>query len=169
MCLDICNRSNIFADIKSNANLLCPLQPCVHIFIHFFTDGADFDHLAIQGGSPSPFDRSLATKVAINDRSLKSFWLQMLDNHKHIFHYTDFYQTRVRSLVMLVTNWLTNWLTHSVTFSRLDGCEWCQLPGDVVTVFWVRKWWCNLSSAGEGRQILDRWSDRDNILSKFCM
>ena len=46
--------------------------------------------LAIQGGSPSPFDRSLATKVAINDGSLKSFWLQMLDNRKHIFHYTDF-------------------------------------------------------------------------------
>ena len=22
---------------------------------------------------------------------------------------------------------LTNWLTHSVTFSRLDGFEWCQL------------------------------------------
>ena len=46
--------------------------------------------LAIQGGSPSPFDRSLATKVAINDGSLKSFWLQMMDNCKHIFHYTDF-------------------------------------------------------------------------------
>ena len=46
--------------------------------------------LAIQGGSPSPFDRSLATKVPINDGSLKSFLLQMLDNCKHIFHYTDF-------------------------------------------------------------------------------
>ena len=70
---------------------------------------------------------------------------------------------------MLVTNSLTNWLTHSVTCSRLDGCEWCQLPGDVVIVFWVRKWLCNLSSAGKGRQTLDRWSDRDNILFRFCM
>ena len=78
---------------------------------------------------------------------------------------TNFYRTRVRSLVMLVTNWLT----HSVTFSRLDGCEWCQLPGDVLAVFWVGKWLCNLSTAGKGRQTLDRWSDRDNILFRFCM
>ena len=41
---------------------------------------------------------------------------------------------------------VTNWLTHSVTFSRLDGCEWCQLPGDVVTVFWVGKWFWSWSS-----------------------
>ena len=40
----------------------------------------------------------------------------------------------------------------SVTFRRHDGCEWCQLPGDVVTVFWVGKWLCNLSKAGKGRQ-----------------
>ena len=91
MCLDICNRSNIFADIKSNANLLCPLHSYFHPFLLLMVQILTI--LAIQGGSPSPFDRSLATKVAINDGSLKSFWLQMLDNRKHIFHYTDFYLT----------------------------------------------------------------------------
>ena len=28
---------------------------------------------------------------------------------------------------------VTHSLSHSVAFSRLDGCEWCQLPADVVT------------------------------------
>ena len=58
-----------------------------------------------------------------------------------------------------VTDSLTHWLTHSVTFSKLDGFEWCQLPCDVVTVFWVGKWLCNLSTAGKGRQTPGRWSD----------
>ena len=42
-----------------------------------------------------------------------------------------FYWTRVRSLVMLVSNSLTHWLTHSLLFSKLDWCDpgvWrCQL------------------------------------------
>ena len=33
------------------------------------------------------------------------------------------YRTRVRSLVMLVTNSLTDSLTDSLPFSGLDGCE----------------------------------------------
>ena len=37
-----------------------------------------------------------------------------------------FYRTRVRSLVMLVTNSLTHSLTDSVTFSKLDWCD----PGE---------------------------------------
>ena len=88
MCLDICNRSNIFADIKSNLYVHCNqvflLSSISLLMVQILTI------LAIQGGSPSPFDRSLATKVPINDGSLKSFLLQMLDNCKHIFHYTDF-------------------------------------------------------------------------------
>ena len=31
------------------------------------------------------------------------------------------YRTRVRSLAMLVTNWLPNWLTHSLPFSQLES------------------------------------------------
>ena len=54
-----------------------------------------------------------------------------------------FNRTRVRSLA-----WQCLSVSHSVTFSKLDGFEWCQLPGDVVTVFWVGKWLCNLSTAG---------------------
>ena len=34
-----------------------------------------------------------------------------------------FYRTRVRSLAMLVSNWLTNSLTHSLPFSKLYWCE----------------------------------------------
>ena len=34
----------------------------------------------------------------------------------------SFYRTRVRSLGMLVTNWLTDWLTNSLPFSKLDWC-----------------------------------------------
>ena len=37
--------------------------------------------------------------------------------------YLSFYRTRVRSLVMLVTNWLTNWLANSLPFSKLDWCD----------------------------------------------
>ena len=37
--------------------------------------------------------------------------------------YAYFYRTRVRSLGMLVSDWLTHWLTHSVTFSKLDWCD----------------------------------------------
>ena len=33
----------------SNANLLCPLQACIHTFIHFLTNGADFDHFGNSG------------------------------------------------------------------------------------------------------------------------
>ena len=66
-----------------------------------------------------------------------------------------YYRTRVRSLASLVTHSVTN----SLLFSKLDGFEWCQLPCDVVTVFWVGKWLCNLSTAGKGRQTPGRWSD----------
>ena len=71
----------------------------------------------------------------------------------------SFYRTQVRSLAMLVSNSLTD----SVMFSKLDGCEWCQLPDDVVTVVWVGKWSCKLSTAGKGRQTLGRWSDREYL------
>ena len=87
MCLDICNRSNIFAQMQTffvHCNQAFILSSMSSLMVLILTI------LAIQGGSPSPFDRSLATKVAINDGSLKSFWLQMMDNCKHIFHYTDF-------------------------------------------------------------------------------
>ena len=36
-----------------------------------------------------------------------------------------FYQTPVRSLVMLVSHSLTNGLTHSLLFSKLDWCDMC--------------------------------------------
>ena len=44
-----------------------------------------------------------------------------------------FYRTRVRSLVMLVSNSLTDQLTHWLPFSKLDGYEWYQLLDDVAT------------------------------------
>ena len=37
----------------------------------------------------------------------------------------SFYRTRVRSLVMLVSDSLTDWLTNWLPFSKLDACEWC--------------------------------------------
>ena len=42
---------------------------------------------------------------------------------KYIYMIIYFYRTRVRSLGMLVSDWLTHWLTHSVTFSKLDWCN----------------------------------------------
>ena len=44
-----------------------------------------------------------------------------------------FYRTRVRSLVMLVSDSLTDSLTDSLLFSGLGGCEWYQLLDDVPT------------------------------------
>ena len=40
-----------------------------------------------------------------------------------------YYRTRVRSLVMLVSNWLT----ESLLFSGLDCCQWYQVHDDVAT------------------------------------
>ena len=40
---------------------------------------------------------------------------------------------------------------------------WCR------NCLWVGKWLCNLSTAGKGRQTLGRWSDRENILFRYCM
>ena len=40
----------------------------------------------------------------------------------------NFYRTRVRSLAMLVTNWLTHWLL----FSRLDCYEWLMLSQQLL-------------------------------------
>ena len=54
-----------------------------------------------------------------------AIWVEM----KQVIYY--FYRTRVRSLGMLVSNWLTHSLTHSLLFSKLDWCDpgvWrCQL------------------------------------------
>ena len=44
-----------------------------------------------------------------------------------VAEWTDhFYRTRVRSLVMLVTNWLTNWLTHSCFVNLIDVSLACE-------------------------------------------
>ena len=53
--------------------------------------------------------------------------------------YRHFYRTRIRSLAMLVSNWLTHWLTHWLLFSKLDWCDpgmwrWQLKLVEVVTV-----------------------------------
>ena len=63
MCLDICNRLNIFAQMQTfyvHCNQAFILSSISLLMVQILTI------LAIQGGSPSPFDRSLATKVPIN-------------------------------------------------------------------------------------------------------
>ena len=47
----------------------------------------------------------------------------------------SFYRTRVRSLVMLVSDSLTHSLTHSLLFSKLDGLVWSQLLDDVANIY----------------------------------
>ena len=46
-----------------------------------------------------------------------------------------FYRTRVRSLVMLVSDSLTHSLTDSLLFSKLDGLVWSQLLDDVANIY----------------------------------
>ena len=113
------NELSTFAILKFQAKL-CPLIPSVDNSCFNWTLPASYYQLS------SHWD------VWIELLLMKLKFGQKGNNVTNL----TFYRTRVRSLAMLVTNWLPNWLTHSVTFSRLAGCEWCQLPGDVVTVFW---------------------------------
>ena len=59
-----------------------------------------------------------------------------------------FYRTRVRSLVMLVSDSLTHWLTDWLLFSGLDGCEWYQLLDETRPIIgnacqWLTDWLTN--------------------------
>ena len=53
-----------------------------------------------------------------------------------LLSFFTFYQTRVRSLFILVTHSLTNWLTDSLLFSKLDWCN----PG--VWRYQLKTCWC---------------------------
>ena len=72
----------------------------------------------------SNFTRGLT--FIINDLHFHAMCILEIFNSKPYF-----YQTRIRSLAMLVTHWLTDWLTNSLPFSKLDWSDpgvWrCQL------------------------------------------
>ena len=48
--------------------------------------------------------------------SFHNFW-------SHLFRWNLFYRTRIRSLAMLVSNWLPNLLTDWLLFSKLYWCD----------------------------------------------
>ena len=63
----------------------------------------------------------------------------------YYFTYFIYYRTRVRSLAMLVTNWLPNWLTHSLPFSQLDSdhCLPLSLTHWLTFLFFSKLEWCD--------------------------
>ena len=88
------------------------------------------------------FDLASSTnKSSYLINSNKSWVMTLLTNNKVRFTESEekafFYRTRVRSLVMLVTNSLSDWLTDSLLFSKLDACEYCCVEPSPIIVPWL--------------------------------
>ena len=80
---------------------------------------------------PKPFCDPRIFQDFLDNINIDYFLANLLSWYlNYIIDCLNFYRTRVRSLVMLVSNWLTDWLTHSLPFSKLYWCDpgiWCQL------------------------------------------
>ena len=83
----------------------------VHVPVFFVLD--------IKWRKQTPLEKWTYAKIRIYFRVFYALLFLVASTSKVDFLIYYFYWTRVRSLVMLVTDWLTNWLTDSLTDCRL--------------------------------------------------